>query len=181
MEKYYFKYEDIHREAGNLYNVISNSGYSPDVIIAIGTGGFIPARILKSFFKKQIICVTIGYYDENDKLQDKTNKIQWIQKGSDEHKMIKNKKILIIDELDDTRSSLQYVTNELLEYEPSEIAVGVLHNKIKEKKGVLDKRIKYFCSKQIADKWIIYPWEVTDIIAHNKLCESSKFFDYGRY
>jgi hypoxanthine phosphoribosyltransferase len=181
MEKYYVKYEDVHREAENLYNIISSSGFSPDVIIAIGTGGFIPARILKSFFKKPIICITIGYYDKNDKLQDKTNKIQWIQKGSNEHMMIKNKKILIVDELDDTRSSLQYVTNGMLEYEPSEIAVGILHNKIKEKKGVLDKRIKYFYSKQIPDKWIIYPWEATDIIEHNKLCESSKFFDHGRY
>jgi hypoxanthine phosphoribosyltransferase len=181
MEKYYIKYEDIHIEAENLYNIISNSGFNPDVIIAVGTGGFIPARILKSFFKKPIICVTISFYNEDNKLQDKINKIQWIQKGSNEHMMIKNKKILIVDELDDTRSSLQYVTNELLEYEPSEIAVGVLHNKIKEKKGVLDKRIKYFYSKQIADKWIIYPWEATDIIEHNKLCESSKFFDYGRY
>jgi hypoxanthine phosphoribosyltransferase len=181
MEKYYMKYEDIHIETENLYNIISNSGYSPDVIIAVGTGGFIPARILKSFFKIPIICVTISFYNEDNKLQDKTNKIQWIQKGSNEHMMIKNKKILVVDELDDTRSSLQYVTNELLEYEPSEIAVGVLHNKIKEKKGVLDKRIKYFYSKQIADKWIIYPWEATDIIEHNKLCESSKFFDHGRY
>ena len=72
-----------------------------------------------------------------------------IEKDSPEHKMIKGKKIMVIDELDDTRYTLQYITDLLLDLGPKEIGVGVLHNKSKEKKGKLDKSIKYFSGKTI--------------------------------
>ena len=63
------------------------------------------------------------------------NKIQWIDEAE---KKIKNKNILLIDEIDDTRSTLSYCLKELLTYDPSEIAVCVLHNKQKEKRVLTD-------------------------------------------
>ena len=168
MQKYYIKYDNIHEEVENLFIKIKKNLYFPDVIIAIGTGGFIPARILKTFFNNiPIICITINYYD-NDKIQKKTKQIQSILKNSPEHNMIKNKKIIIIDELDDTRTTLEYITNLLLEFQPSEMAIGVLYNKKKIKKGTINKKIKYFYSKLIKDYWIIFPWEICNIKKHNK-------------
>ena len=168
IEKFYVKYDDVHHEVESLYQQIANSNYSPDYIIAIGSGGFIPARILRSYLNIPIICITVGFYSDDDKLQKKTTRIQMIEKNSSEHKMIKGKKIMVYDELDDTRYTLQYITDLLLDLGPKEIGVGVLHNKSKEKKGKLDKSIKYFSGKTIADKWIIYPWESTDIDKHNQ-------------
>ena len=177
VEKFYVKYDDVHHVVESLYKQIENSNYLPDYIIAIGTGGFIPARILRSYLNIPIICITVGFYNKNDKLQKKAKRIQMIEKESPEHKMIKGKKIMVIDELDDTRYTLQYITDLLLDLGPKEIGVGVLHNKSKEKKGKLNKSIKYFSGKTIADKWIIYPWESTDIDKHNQLCEQSKYMD----
>jgi uncharacterized protein len=173
VERLYVKYDDIHQEVESLYRQIQNANYLPDYIIAIGTGGFIPARILRSYLNIPIICMTVGFYSDDDKLQKRTKRIQMIEKDSLEHKMIKGKKIIVIDELDDTRSTLQYVTNLLLDLGPKEISVGVLHNKKKEKEGRLDKSIKYFSGKMIEDRWVVYPWESTNIVEHNHLCKNT--------
>ena len=171
--KIYIRYDDIHQEVERLYLKMKDANYVPDYIIAIGTGGFIPARILRSYLDIPIICMTVGFYGNDDKLQKKKKKVQMIEKNSLEHQMIKGKKIIVIDELDDTRTTLPYIINLLLELEPAEISVGVLHNKKKEKEGKLDRNNKYFSGKMIEDRWVVYPWETTNIVEHNQLCKNT--------
>ena len=43
--KLYLSYRDVHRTVAQLARRIQSSGYEPDLTVAIGTGGFIPARI----------------------------------------------------------------------------------------------------------------------------------------
>ncbi len=47
-------------------------------IVAIGTGGGIPARILKTFISRPILTVGFSYYDENNQPKAVPEKIQWI-------------------------------------------------------------------------------------------------------
>ena len=49
MEKYYVSYNKIHSIMKDLSEQILASGFEPDYIVAIGTGGFIPARMIKTF------------------------------------------------------------------------------------------------------------------------------------
>ena len=92
-----------------------------------------------------------------------------IHQYTPEHECIKHKNILVIDELDDTRSTLVYITNYLLTLEPKLVNVSVLHNKQKLKLKPLDTRIQYVSAKDVEDKWIVYPWESRDIDTHNYL------------
>ena len=48
-DKYYLSYRQIHETVKQLARRIEAAGFDPDVVVAIGTGGFIPARILKTF------------------------------------------------------------------------------------------------------------------------------------
>ncbi|KAI7063267.1 hypothetical protein KC343_g8790, partial [Hortaea werneckii] len=49
----------------------------------------------------------------------------------------------------------------------------VLHNKDKQKKGVLPQKMmdekRYLAARTVSDVWINYPWEATDIDEHDKL------------
>ena len=75
---------------------------------------------------------------------------------------LKNKKILIVDEVDDTRGTLAFLVNKLKNEEnitKDNLGVFVIHNKKKEK-VCNDLDIKYYKSGiDIEDKWIVYPWE----------------------
>jgi hypoxanthine phosphoribosyltransferase len=74
-----------------------------------------------------------------------------------------------VDEVDDSRSTLEYCIRELLRHGPAEIAVAVLHDKKKEKRGVIPPEVtRYFAGRTIEDRWVAYPWDALDIEAHDR-------------
>ena len=62
-EKLYLSYNTIHETVRKLAREIEDSGYDPDLMVPIGTGGFIPARILKTFLSRPILTVGIEAHD----------------------------------------------------------------------------------------------------------------------
>ena len=164
MEKYFFTYEDIHRTSLDLSKRVRASGFEPDIIVAIGSGGFIPARIMRTFLGKPILAVGVAYYDADDKPCDLPRKVQWIEEAE---KKLAGRRILLVDEVDDSRVTLEYCIRELLRHKPLEIAVAVLHNKLKAKKGSIPTEVKrYFSGLDIEDRWVCYPWDALDIDSH---------------
>lgn len=164
--KIHFTYNQIHGTIRTLAQDITASGYNPDIIVAIGTGGFIPARMLKTFLPRPILTVGLSYYDSNNQPKDTIEKIQWIDEVEQK---LEGKKILLVDEVDDSRFTLEYCLRELLAHRPSEMAVAVLHNKLKTKRGSIPAEINhYFRGRDLEDIWICYPWDAGDIEEHDR-------------
>jgi uncharacterized protein len=93
------------------------------------------------------------------------------------------KNILIVDEVDDTRTTLEYAVRELeKDVETARKQSGrtgttnfyifVLHNKLKPKKGRLPEDMElgktYISAMETEDVWICYPWEAKDIDKHDE-------------
>jgi len=98
------------------------------------------------------------------------------------------KNVLIVDEVDDTRTTLEYAVKELEKdvetarkeqgrSEKTNFSIFVLHNKNKEKKGQLPEDMvnenRYLAAVTVGDVWICYPWEATDIDEHDKLAQTN--------
>ncbi|CAG8550183.1 2254_t:CDS:2 [Cetraspora pellucida] len=204
-DKIYISYNQVHKltkETVERYRI--NENYKPDLMIAIGGGGFIPARILRTFLKRQnnknIPIQAIGlslYEDLTDSslnpeiIGSQVIKTQWLHFGpsyADTCPLL-GKNILIVDEVDDTRTTLAYAVQELLKdieeekrkfievnaagtpVPETKLAVFVLHNKKKEKRMELpDPSIvnegRYFAAEETPDRWLVYPWEAIDIDEH---------------
>jgi uncharacterized protein len=97
------------------------------------------------------------------------------------------KNVLIVDEVDDTRTTLEYAVRELEKdvelarqqlgrTEKTKFSIFVLHNKDKEKKGHLPGGMleegRYLAAVTVGDVWICYPWEATDIEEHDELAKT---------
>lgn len=95
-------------------------------MIAIGGGGYVPARILRSFLKQPgspnipIQAIGLSLYETlaTDSVVEEPGKnvirTQWLDLTSlGEMKNLIGKKILIVDEVDDTRTTLEYAVKEL--------------------------------------------------------------------
>lgn len=114
-------------------------------MIAIGGGGYVPARILRSFLKRpgrspnipiQAIglslyeslpttstSTTANSHDDDDDDDDaktvveqpgtKVTRTQWLDLSSLEMSNLVGKNVLIVDEVDDTRTTLEYAVREL--------------------------------------------------------------------
>ena len=168
--KYFLSYEHIHWSVRALAERIRASGFDPDLIVAIGSGGFIPARIFKTFLQRPIYTVGISYYAEDHTHAETPRMIQWIDEVEQK---LSGKRVLLVDEVDDSRATLEYCLRELLRHRPAEIAVAVLHNKHKVKKGRLPPEVqRYFAGEELDDKWICYPWDAVDISEHERISRS---------
>lgn len=169
MSKRYYSYQAIHQIIAQAAERISKV-YEPDVIVAIGGGGFIPARILRTYIHKPIYTVGISLYDGDKQRAAGPVKVQWIDEVE---KKLRGKRILLVDEVDDTRSTLSFCLKELMTCEPAELGVFVLHYKDKPKSALLPEGIgHYFVGETLADDWICYPWDAQNIQAHHALCPS---------
>lgn len=103
-------------------------------MIAIGGGGFIPARILRSFLKQpgspnipiqaiglslyETLPETLGGVATPDGAPEvpgtKVTRTQWLDLSAlGEMENLIGKRILIVDEVDDTRTTLEYAVKEL--------------------------------------------------------------------
>lgn len=102
-------------------------------MIAIGGGGYVPARMLRSFLKRSgspnipIQAIGLSLYEELpastsgtstpgdvEQLGTKVTRTQWLDLSSlGEMSNLIGKSILIVDEVDDTRTTLEYAVKEL--------------------------------------------------------------------
>ena len=158
VDKIKYSYYEIHQLCMNNGQKLKRE-FKPDVILAIGGGGLIPSRILSNSLNVPIYVVSLSTYDEENNAIDVPRVIQWMDFSE-----LKNKKILIVDEVDDTRKTLEFVINKLtIEEKISDLNLGVfvLHNKIKNKTiNRHDLNISYYCSgENVNDICIVYPWD----------------------
>ncbi|TDZ14844.1 Xanthine phosphoribosyltransferase 1 [Colletotrichum sidae] len=203
VEKLYVTYNDVHKLCQESATEILEK-FQPQLMIAIGGGGFIPARILRSFLKQPgspnipIQAIGLSLYETLPETAGgnatpgvpevpgtKVTRTQWLDLsalGGMEHLI--GKRILIVDEVDDTRTTLEYAVKELEkdveaarqrmggQAEKTQFGIFVLHNKDKQKKGTLPEEMmtsgRYFVSRTVKDIWINYPWEAIDIDEHDR-------------
>jgi len=159
--KVYFSYADIHETVMSLVPKIQE--FKPSVIIAIGGGGFIPARMLRTELKIPILAVSLELYDDSTSSARATvKKIQWFDEKTETGSKVCGQRVLIVDEVDDTRTTLQFCVEEVIKKNaPSHVAVAVVHNKLKDKKGLLPEDVVYLAGADVADYWNCYPWDAS--------------------
>lgn len=193
-EKLYFSYNHIHKLCKESAEKIKQ--FKPDIIISIGGGGNIPSRILRTFLKEkghknipiQVIGLSLyenlGDEDDDTQIGKEVVRTQWLDFGAlNEHfDSLIGKNILIVDEVDDTRTTLHYAVSELEKdvqqqanklgrTEKTNFAIFVLHNKDKPKKADLPTDIiqdRYYAARTLPDKWFCYPWDADDIDDHTE-------------
>ncbi|KAF2723031.1 PRTase-like protein [Polychaeton citri CBS 116435] len=196
VQKVYVTYNEVHKLCQKSAPQILAS-FKPNLMVAIGGGGYVPARILRSFLKQPgapnipIQAIGLSLYEQlgTDETQiekpgTKVTRTQWLDLSSLEMANLIGKNVLIVDEVDDTRTTLEYAVRELQrdvdtaarqagkESAGTKFSIFVLHNKDKPKKGALPESIvndnSYLAAETVTDVWINYPWEATDIEEHDR-------------
>lgn len=201
-DKKYISYNNVHKLCQEAAETLKE--FKIDLMIAIGGGGFIPARILRTHIRvpgsKNIPIQAIGLslYEElgtgqlEEQIGVEVVRTQWLDFSTlEKHSgQLIGKNILIVDEVDDTRTTLHYAVSELekdvaaqakklgREDEKTNFHVFVLHNKDKPKKAQLPADMmesgRYVAARTTPDEWIAYPWEAKDIEEHTTFAKLQK-------
>ncbi|KAG6812394.1 hypothetical protein H0H92_003075 [Tricholoma furcatifolium] len=199
VKHWHVTYNDIHNLIRGVTPRLAEE-FNPDLMVAIGGGGFFPARVMRTFLREitdnkslQIQAIGLSLYEplpgtSQQQIGKEVVRTQWI---SNPGKLLLGRRILIVDEVDDTRKTLGYaltelqkdVAEELLKHPESErealraatkFAIFVVHNKLKPKLAELPEGTPYYAGEDVDDVWLDYPWEAMDIAEHDRLAAADK-------
>jgi hypoxanthine phosphoribosyltransferase len=141
-------WEDQERLARVLAKKVRASGYRPDLVIAIGRGGYIPARILCDLLLISLL-TSVKVEHWGMAAEKKEEVVIRFPLSAD----IRGKRVLIVDDVTDTGDTIQAVVDYVRGLGPSEVRTAVLQHK-EVSRFVPD----YYAEVCPVWRWIVYPW-----------------------
>ncbi|KKR02879.1 MAG: Phosphoribosyltransferase [Microgenomates group bacterium GW2011_GWC1_39_12] len=135
-----------------LAEAIITSGPTETQIVAIARGGLVLGRLLSDYLSVPVATITIQSY------KDFTKPSELII--SEHLKVnIKDKAILLVDDVADRGITFKRAVSYLLRFKPKSITTVSMLCKTQS-----TFRPDFFA--QVTDKWVIFPYEVTETILH---------------
>jgi len=131
----------------NLANKVRKAGIKPDVIVGVSRGGWPPARIMSDLLENPNLAnVTAEFYVGVAETKGKPVITQPVSVP------VRDKKVLVVDDVADTGESLRLVRAHLGEQGASEVKIVTIYYK---PWSVL---IPDYYEKETR-AWIVFPWE----------------------
>jgi len=148
-------FSETYRLSRLLSHKIKASGYQPDLIVAIGRGGYVPGRLVCDFLLfNDLTSMKIEHYMRGADMQAEA-RIKFPISVD-----ISGKKVLIVDDVTDTGETLLLAVDYVQSLNPSEIRTAVLQHKTCST-FIPD----FFVHRIINWRWIIYPWAAFEDIS----------------
>lgn len=145
---------EIHRLCHRLSGFIQASNYKPDIVVAIGRGGYIPARLVCDALDiMALTSIKIEHYLSGSSKQ--TEAVIRYPLCVD----IKDQRVLIVDDVNDSGDTLQLATEHIQRFQPQEVRTAVIHDK-----RVTQYQVDYFAKRIMKWRWLIYPWAIHEDI-----------------
>jgi len=141
-------FNEVLRLSKLLARKIKDSGYRPDLIVAIGRGGYVPGRLVSDFLLfNDLTSMKIEHYTRAaDMLEEARIKFPIPVD-------ITGEKVLIVDDITDTGETLNLAVDYALSLKPADVRTAVLQHKT-----CSDFTPDFYAQKLIKWRWVIYPW-----------------------
>jgi hypoxanthine phosphoribosyltransferase len=134
---------------------IRTSGFRPDMIVAIGRGGYMPARLLSDYLDiYNLTSVKIEHYRAAKKQPQA--RVRYPLPAN-----VKGLKLLLVDDVSDMGETFEVAVAHLeAQGPPAEIRTAVLHHK------TVSRFVPDFYAAEITEwRWLIYPWAVLEDVS----------------
>ncbi len=134
---------------------IRDSGFAAEIVVAVARGGFAPARYLCDFLGiSAMTSIKIQHYAAGGKKQQRA-RVRFPLSGD-----ISGRRVLLVDDVNDTGDTLLAAVEHLDSFAPSQIRTAVLHEKLTTR-----QRADYRVVEVKEWHWIIYPWAIVEDIS----------------
>ena len=159
MKYEYISWNRFNRLCGLLFQRIADSGYRPDLIIAIARGGYPAARVLADYCGlMELVCLKIEHYHGPSKQTEAM--VPYPLPLS-----VTGRRILLVDDVSDSGDTFDAALAELARHgNPHTLRTAVLHHKQTSRHTP-----NYYARRVRKWRWITYPWalveDLTEILA----------------
>jgi hypoxanthine phosphoribosyltransferase len=135
-----------------LAEAVQKSGFEPDVIVGVSRGGWIPARIMSDLLENpKLANVTAEFYVGVAETKREPTLTQSVSIS------VKDKKVLVVDDIADTGKSLKLVNAHLKKQGASEIKIATIYYK------PWSITVPNYYEKETRC-WIVFPWEPKETV-----------------
>jgi hypoxanthine phosphoribosyltransferase len=150
----------IYRLIQKLVDDIQKSKFNPDIIVGISRGGWIPARIISDLLENPNLAnVSTEFYTQIGETKCEPTITQPVSVS------VKDKKILLVDDVADTGKCLKLVCLHLKKKGAAEIKIASIYYK------PWSIVIPDYYKKE-TQLWIVFPWEIKETV--RKIIEKFK-------
>lgn len=142
--------------SNKLARLIKQDGFQPDIIIAIGRGGYVPARLLADYLDMMnLTSIKVEHYLSGAHRQT----IATVKYPLNVD--VNGQRVLVVDDVSDSGDTFKVAMQHILQSStPQEIKTAVLHHKT-----VSEFIPEYYAAKVIKWRWLIYPWALVEDIS----------------
>jgi hypoxanthine phosphoribosyltransferase len=139
----------------SLAQKIRGAGVHVEMIVAIGRGGYMPARLLSDLLGVfNLASFKIEHYKGAHK--SRLAQVRYPLAAS-----VEKQSILLVDDVSDSGDTFQVALEHIQSLgRPASIHTAVLHHKV-----VSSVSPDFYAEKILQWRWIIYPWAVTEDLA----------------
>ena len=141
-------WDEAYQLSRRLARQIKSSGFRPDLVVAIGRGGYVPARIVCDFLLHNLLTsIKVEHWDIAACKRPEA-KVRFPLAVD-----VRGQSILIIDDITDTGDTLRATLDYLKELGGEEMKTGVLQHKVTS-----TVEPDFYADLIKEWRWIIYPW-----------------------
>lgn len=142
----------VQRLARDLAFRIREDGFEPDIIVAIGRGGWVPGRLLSDYLGNMNLTeLKVEHYKGTEK--QAVARIRYPLKAN-----LAGQRVLLVDDVTDTGDSFAVALEHIRSHgRPEQVRTLVLHHKT-----VSLYVPDYYAQAMSEWRWLIYPWAVVE-------------------
>lgn len=160
MKKIYHTWQDVENQVQEILRQLHLSNWEPDYVVGLTRGGLVPANLISQYLEVPMETLKVSLRDDNSLPESNL----WMAEDA-----YYGKKILIVDDINDSGATLKWIQENWEEFHPSKpepwstiwnstVRFAVLVNN----EASEYKRIDYSSvdiNKAEEDSWIVFPWE----------------------
>jgi xanthine phosphoribosyltransferase len=161
MKKVYYTWQDIENQTQEILRQLQRDAWRPDYVVGLTRGGLIPANLISQYLEVPMETLKVSLRD--DASQPESN--LWMAEDA-----YKRKHILIVDDINDSGATLNYIKNDWEESCLPEsdrwfkvwgdsVRIAVLVDNEASKSQLNPNYSAVGLNKAEEDSWIVFPWE----------------------
>ena len=165
MNKIYYTWRDVQHHTQEILRQICSDSWRPDYVVGLTRGGLVPANLISQYLGCRMETLKVSLRDDTE-----CESNLWMAEDAFGHEMEQPKRILIVDDINDTGATLNYIRQDWpsgcfpdddrwTEVWGSNVRVAVLVDNESSKSEIPVSYSAVDINKAEQDSWIVFPWE----------------------
>ena len=165
MNKIYYTWSDVEHHTQEILRQICSDSWRPDYVVGLTRGGLVPANLISQYLGCRMETLKVSLRDDTE-----CESNLWMAEDAFGHEMERPKRILIVDDINDTGATLNYIREDWpsgcfpdnprwTEVWGSNVRVAVLVDNESSKSEIPVSYSAVDINKAEQDSWIVFPWE----------------------